>query len=152
MSQEGTCPNCGAALMPADVFCGECGARVQVPDYDDAPDASLDSVIPVATEEPLREDEAGAAPTIAQYVSPPPIGEKASDKPNAWRAVLIVAAIGLLLVSLCLCSFGGLMLIPDETYPTVQDNLPFAVTLCFAPGVIAGLLAAGAAYFGFRKR
>jgi len=152
MSKEGTCSNCGAALMPADVFCGECGARVQAPDYDVAPDASLDSATPIATEEPSLEDEAGTAPTTGQYVSLPPVGERASDKPNALRAVLIVAAIGLLLISLCLCSFGGIMLIPDETYPTVEDNLPFAVALCFAPGVISGLLAAGAAYFGFRKR
>ena len=145
MSEERICPNCGAALMPGDIFCGECGARMRAPEYDIAPDTSADDVSPAAVEEPLPEE-----PTAGQYVPPPPIERKVSDW-TALRIIGIVVAAGFLLVSLCLCSFGGFALFLSEPPLTDEGKLLFA-TICCAPGVISGLLGIGAAYFAFRKR
>ena len=64
--------------------------------------------------------------------------------------VVIVLAVGFLLGSLCLCSFGGFTLVSTDT-ATSGEDLGMAA-LCFAPGVILGLIGAGAAYFGFRKQ
>lgn len=149
MNKGRTCPNCGAALMPGDVFCGECGARLQAPDYGAVPDASLDGVPPIAAEEPLAEEETGIDPLIGEYIPPPVSEQKASDW-NTLRIIVVVAAVGFLMLSLCLCSFGGLMLIPTDS-TTVEEDQILAV-LCFVPGVISCLLGIGAAYFGFRKR
>lgn len=151
MSEDKTCPNCGAALMPGDIFCGECGVRVQAPDYDVASDVSFEGVSPTVLEEPSVEESVLAArPVAGEYVAPSPVGQKASDW-TALRIVAIVVAVGLLLVSLCLCSFGGFALIPSGD-SAVEEDLGFAIALCFAPGVILGLLGIAAAYFGFRKQ
>lgn len=152
MSEQTTCPNCGAALMPGDIFCGECGARVQTPAYDVAPAAPLEDVSPQPVEEPLSEEPGLAAePPAGEYIPPPPLGKKASDW-TASRIVAFIVAVVFLILSLCFCSLGGFALIPTEDYPTVGDSLGFATALCFVPGVILGLLGIGAAYFGFRKR
>jgi hypothetical protein len=151
MSEDKTCPNCGAALMPGDVFCGECGVRVRAPDYDVASDVSFEDIPPTAPEEPSAEEPVLAEePATGEYVAPPPVGQKASDW-TALRIVSVVVAVGLLLVSLCLCSFGGFALIPSED-SVFKEDLGFAMALCFAPGVILGLLGIAAAYFGFRKQ
>lgn len=145
MSEERTCPNCGAALMPGDIFCGECGARIRAPEYDIAPDMPPDDVFP-AVEEPAL----AAEPTAGQYIPPPPAVPKASDWTTS-RIVAVVITAAFLLISLCLCSFGGLMLIPTEAATTAEEDVMFAA-LCCVPGVISGLLGIGAAYFAFRKR
>jgi len=148
---EKTCPNCGAALMPGDVFCGECGMRVQEADYGTAPASLPNDVSAGVLEEPLaREPTPVTAPTVGGYVSPPPAKEKESGW-TAARIIAVVAAVGFLLGSLCLCSFGGLALIPTES-TTRGEDLGFAMALCFAPGVILGLLGVGAAYFGFKRQ
>jgi hypothetical protein len=146
MSEERTCPNCGAALMPSDIFCGECGARVQTPTYSTAPDEALDDASSEFAGIPLA-----AEPTAGEYIPPPPAKRETSGD-TALRIVVIVLAVGFLIASLCFCSFGGFALIPTEESPTVAENFGFATTLCFVPGVILGLLGAGAAYWGFRKR
>lgn len=146
MSEDRTCPNCGVALMPGDIFCGECGTRVRAPDSDIASDVPFKGVPPAAPQEPVLT----ARPTGGEYISSPPVEQKASDW-TALRIVAIVVAVGFLLVSLCLCSFGGLALVPSET-STPGEDVGFATALCFAPGVILGLLGIGAAYFGFRKQ
>lgn len=148
MNKGRTCPNCGAALMPGDIFCGECGARPQASDYDAAPDASFADVPPITAEEPLAEEETGIEPPIGEYI-PPPVSEKASNW-NTLRIIIVVAAVGFLLLSLCLCSLGGLMLIPTDSTTAEEDQI--LAVLCFMPGVISCLLGIGAAYFGFRKR
>ena len=155
MSKDRTCPNCGAALMPNDIFCGECGARAQVPDYDTVPDTLPDEVSPKSEEEPVPEDVGlSAQPTAGQYIPPPPAKEKADGK-NILRIVAIVATVAFLLLSLCLCSLGAMLLfVPTEspTPTTLEENVATTTILCFAPGIISGLLGAGAAYFGFKKR
>jgi len=151
MSDDKTCPHCGAALMPGDVFCGGCGMRVQTPDYDAPPNGSFEDISLAVQEEPSAAEPAVAAkPLAGEVVSPPPARQKAGDW-TALRIAAIVVAVGLLLVSLCLCSFGGLALISSGDYP-FEEDLGFATALCFAPGVISALLGIGAAYFGFRKR
>ena len=140
---EKTCPNCGAALMPSDIFCGECGVRVQDADYDP------DDVPAEAVEEPLDEEQvSAAAPTAGEYVSPPPTEAKKGEW-TTLRVIAVVVAVGFLLVSLCLCSLGGLMLIPSDS--TSAEEVLLIAAICFAPGMILGLLGVGAAYFGFRK-
>jgi len=151
MSQDKTCPNCGAALMPGDVFCGECGVRVRAPDYDVAPDVPFEDIPPAAPEEPSAEEPVLAEESATgEYVAPPPAAQQASDW-TALRIVAVVVAVGLLLLSLCLCSFGGFALIPSGD-SVFEEDLGFALALCFAPGVILGLLGIAAAYFGFRKQ
>lgn len=151
MSEDKTCPNCGAALMPGDVFCGECGVRVRTPDYDVASDALVEDIPPTAPEKPSAEEPVLAEESsTGEYVAPPPVGKKAGDW-TTLRIVSVVVAVGLLLVSLCLCSFGGFALIPSED-SVFKEDLGFAMALCFAPGVILGLLGIAAAYFGFRKQ
>lgn len=151
MSEEKTCPNCGAAMMPGDVFCGECGARVQAPAYDVAPATLPDDVSPQAVEEPPAEEPSlETEPAAGEYIPPPPVRQETNGS-NAWRIVAIVAAVVFLLLSLCFCSFGGLVLIPTQEVTTAQEDKIYAA-LCFAPGVISGLLGIGAAYFSFKKR
>lgn len=151
MSEDKTCPNCGAALMPGDVFCGECGVRVRALDDDVAPDVPFEDIPPTAPEEPSAEEPVLAEePSTGEYVAPPPAGQKESDW-TALRIVAVVVAVGLLLLSLCLCSFGGFALIPSGD-SVFEEDLGFALALCFAPGVIVGLLGIAAAYFGFRKQ
>jgi hypothetical protein len=124
---------------------------VREPDHDVASDVPFEGVSPTALEEPSAEEPVLAAkPATGEYVAPSPAGQKTSDW-TALRIVAIVVAVGLLLVSLCLCSFGGFALIPSGDY-TVEEDLGFAIALCFAPGVILGLLGIAAAYFGFRKQ
>jgi len=154
MSKERTCPNCGAALMPNDIFCGECGARVQVPDYDIVPDTLPDDVSPKSEEEPVTEDVGLSAQTTAgQYIPPPPAKEKAGGR-NTLRIVAIVATVAFLLVSLCLCSLGTMLIfVPTESSTTtLEEDAAITTIFCFAPGIISGLLGAGAAYLGFKKR
>lgn len=152
MSEEKTCPNCGAALMPGDVFCGECGARTKAPTPGVAQAASPDDVF-YETEDmpPAKMPHLAAEPTAGEYIPPPPAKRERSSG-DALRIVAIVVAVVFLLLSLCFCSLGGLMLVPTEDYPTVVDSLPYATPLCFLPGVFFGLLGLGAAYFGFRKQ
>jgi hypothetical protein len=151
MSEDKTCPNCGAALMPGDVFCGECGVRVRAPDYDVASDVPFEDIPPTAPEEPSAEEPVLAEePAAGEYGAPPPAAQQASDW-TALRIVAVVVAVGLLLLSLCLCSFGGFALIPSGD-SVFEEDLGFALALCFAPGVIVGLLGIAAAYFGFRKQ
>ena len=136
-----TCPKCGAALMPGDVFCGECGVRVKEADY------SAEEIENILKDEPLPTTDS----TAAEYAPPP----SAVEKRSGWtttRIITMVLAVGLLLGSLCLCSLGGgLVLIPTES-TTFEEDLGFPTVLCFAPGAISGLLGAGAVYFGIRKR
>ena len=147
---EKTCPNCGAALMPGDIFCGECGMRMQEADYDVPPATPPDDVPAEAMEEPLVEGPvAVTVPAAGEYVPPPPAERRKSDW-TAPRIITVVAAISLLLGSLCLCGLGGLMLVLTDSTTTGED-IGFAVT-CFAPGVILCLLGIGVSYFGFRKR
>jgi hypothetical protein len=114
MSEGKTCPSCGAALMPGDIFCGECGVRVQTPDYDRPLNGSSEDISPSVQEEPSVEEPAVAAkPLAGEYVSPPSASQKAGDW-TASRIVAIVVAVGFLLTSLCLCGFGGLALIPSS--------------------------------------
>jgi len=141
-----TCSNCGAALMPGDVFCGECGARVRAPEYDPSPEIAVVDIAP----------EVETEPRAGEYIPPPPAetqsGVSNSDGgKTALRIVAVVVAVGFLLFALCFCSLGGLSLIPSEEYSTAE-NLGFASALCFAPGIIFGLLGIGAAWLGFRKR
>jgi hypothetical protein len=147
---EKTCPNCGAALMPGDIFCGECGMRVQEADHDLASAPLPDDVSVNAAEEPLAKGPALVAePTAGEYIPPPPAEERKSDW-TAPRVLAIVVAVSFLLLSLCLCGLGGLMLIPSDSTATEEDLL-FAM-FCFAPGAILGLLGAGVAYFGLKRR
>ena len=146
MSEERTCPSCGAALMPSDIFCGDCGARVQAPTFSAASDEALDDVSPEVAGIPLATE-----PTAGEYIPPPPVKRETSGD-TALRIVVIVLAVGFLIASLCFCSLGGFALVPTEEYPTVAEDFGFATALCFVPGVILGLLGAGAAYFGFRRR
>jgi uncharacterized Zn finger protein (UPF0148 family) len=154
MSKDRTCPNCGAALMPNDIFCGECGARVQTPAYDIVPDTLPDDVPPKSEEEPVPEDIGlSAQPTAGQHIPPPPAKDKASGR-NILRIVVIVAAVAFLLVSLCLCSLGAMLIfVPTESpTTTLEEDAAITTIFCFAPGIISGLLGAGAAYLGFKKR
>ncbi len=148
---EKTCPNCGAALMPGDIFCGECGMRVEEADYDVAPATPANGVSPEVMEESLLEEpDLAAEPTAGAYLPPPPVRQETSGW-TVLRIAAIVVAVGFLLLSLCLCSLGGVSLI-GESSPTAEENLGFVAAFCFAPGVILGLLGVGVAYFGFRKR
>jgi hypothetical protein len=135
-----TCPKCGAALMPGDIFCGECGVRVREADY------SAEEIEEILKDEPLSISES----TAAESALPPPAVKKRSRWTTA-RIISVVLAVSLLLGSLCLCSLGGFALIPTES-TTLEEDLGFATVLCFAPGVISGLLGAGAAYFGIRRK
>lgn len=145
MSDEKTCPNCGAALMPGDIFCGECGSRVQASAYDAAAEPLAKEPSPAVEEaEPVPE------PAAVEYM-PPPAAEPTAGGSQAVRIVAIVVAVGLLLLSLCLCSFGAISLFSESSDMTRGENLGFALAICFAPGVIVGLLGAGAAYFGFKR-
>ncbi len=144
MSTDKTCSNCGAALMPGDIFCGECGIRVQAPDYDAAPHAPLDEPLPVAAQE-LPAEEEPIAPPQPTLAAPPK-----TDSENVWRIIAFIVAVVLLLSALCLCSLGSLVLIPTTETETLRENLGPAA-LCCIPGIISGLLGAGAAYFGLKK-
>ncbi len=150
MSGDKTCLNCGAALMPGDVFCGECGARVRAPAYDAPPDAPPDVSPAVVKEPPAEEPVLTVEPSAGDYIPPPPVKEK-SDGDTVLRVVAIVIAVSFLLVSLCLCGIGALALIPSEEN-TFAEMLGPSTFLCFAPGGVVGLLGIGAAYFGLRKR
>lgn len=149
MSKDKTCPNCGAALMPGDVFCGECGARVQKDVY-----GTVDIPAPPQVEQEPLADEQVLTPNSAagKYIPPPPAkDEKASDN-TTLKVIIIVAAVVFLLVSLCLCSLGGLILIPTQETGTIEEDNRASAVVCCVPGVISGLLGVGAAYFALRKR
>jgi len=148
---EKTCPNCGAALMPGDVFCGECGMRVREADYDLASDSLPDDVPAEAVEETLADEPVPADMPVVSEVVPPPLVRERGGTETALRVIVIVLAVVFLLGSLCLCGLGGLLLIPTES-TTSSEDIGFATALCFAPGVISALLGGGAAYFAFRKR
>jgi hypothetical protein len=151
MSEERNCPNCGAALMPGDIFCGECGARVQESAYAAAPAEAFDDASSEAAREPLvQEPRLAAEPTAGEYIPPPPAPGKAEGW-DVMQILTIVAAAGFLLASACLCCGAGLALVPTESYPTLEENLGFSA-ICFVPGVILGLVGVGAAYLGFKRR
>jgi len=145
MSNDRTCPNCGAALMPADVFCGECGMRTAPDEQPAAPPPPADTSA-AAEQEPLPETE----PSAGAYLPPEP-AKSQGDSSTVIRIVAIVAAASFLVASLCFCSLGVLALM-GESDLTTQENVGFATALCFAPGVILGLLGLGAGWLAFRKR
>jgi len=151
MSTDKTCSNCGAALMPGDIFCGECGIRVQALDYDvAAPNAPLNAPLSVSAQELPVEEETIAPPRPMLGDDAPPFAAPSkTGSENVGRAIVIIVAVVLLLSALCLCSLGSLVLVPTET-ETLGENLGPA-SLCCIPGIISGLLGAGAAYFGLRK-
>lgn len=152
MSEERTCPNCGAALMPGDIFCGECGARVQGAVSDVAPDTLPDDVSPETVEESLFEEpDLVVPPAAGEYIPPPPVEQKTSGW-TTLRVVAIAVAVGFLFLSLCLCSFGGFALLSNGDDYSTAENVGFAAAICLVPGVISGLLGIGAAYFGLRKQ
>ena len=125
--------------------------RAKEADYDVAPATPTNGVSPEVMEESLLEEpDLAAEPTAGAYIPPPPVRQETSGW-TVLRIVAIVVAVGFLLLSLCLCSFGGLSLV-GESNLTAEENLGFAAALCFAPGVILGLLGVGTAYFGFRKQ
>ena len=119
------CPNCGAYIGEADLFCGECGQPVEK----EAP--ALKSLRPEDVKDQPTEvlDTAPAAPP-EPAVSPAAPPARASGQASRG---LIIGLVGLLAGVICLCVAGvGIWLIlNDDASPTAT-----AVGVNPAPGMV----------------
>jgi hypothetical protein len=77
MTDQRSCPVCGAAAAPSDRFCGACGAGIEVATA--APEPAAVAPEPSATPEPSPTTPASAAPLPAVDTTPAPSWQAATE-------------------------------------------------------------------------
>jgi hypothetical protein len=139
MAEPIQCNECGAVLLPEDLFCGECGAPYPA----SLPAADVAVTLP-AVETPL----AGASPAPALPVAVP--------SKSRWRIAVIV----LLALGACLCLMGVSMFLlfglTDSNVATPEENWLYATFLCLLPiagmGAVLALTGVGIWFSRLRNR
>jgi hypothetical protein len=113
MTRPIQCDNCGAVLLKADLFCGECGA----------PHPST-----IASSQAMEESPPDLLPDT------PPVSRPGSD--TAWRVAAVV--LGIVGALVCLVGFATFLLfgLTESEGLTQGENWLFSTICCLVP--IAG--------------
>jgi hypothetical protein len=144
MTASMQCENCGAVLLPEDVFCGECGA----------PRPSQAEVDESTTEEPSVSqlpDEPLVAEAMLEALAQP-----SSSSETRWRvAAVVLVVLGALACIAGIAAFLLFGLTPSET-STPQEDWLFSTICCLLPiggsGVLLAAIAGIIWYTRLRER
>jgi hypothetical protein len=145
MAEAVQCENCGAVLLPEDVFCGECGApRPSMPQ----PDEPLLTSQATAETAPVPPSPVPPAPPVPSAGRPSLSGEKGWR--TAFIALVVLGAIACVVGIAAFLIFGS---IPGEN-TTPQEDWIYATICCLLPigGSGALLGAAGGVIWYTRLR
>lgn len=135
MSDVLECDNCGAVLLEADLFCGECGA----------PQAA--SALPPGSRS--SEPPTGTSPDVPPTPFAPPGSEATSPTSRLGLWQIAVIALSLLSVVLCLAGVAAFLLfaLTDSDVASPQENWLYSTICCLVPiagpGIALGLAALG---------
>lgn len=144
MAETIQCENCGAVLLPEDIFCGECGAPNPSSEAPGEPAAA-----PPAP--PVTEPKPKPPPFIPPT---PPDAKPSFSAKSGWRAafiaLLVLGAIACLVGLAAFFIFGSM---PSEA-TTPREDWIFAAICCLLPvgGTGGLLLIAGLAVWYTRVR
>lgn len=141
MSDILECDNCGAVLLKADLFCGECGA----------PRPTLASLSAPDAVEPGPRESAAEAPIGLQ---PSTLEPARSQSQRLWQ----IAVIALALLSVLLCVFGLAAFLvfglTDSEVASPEENWLYSGICCLLPlaGTSAVLILASVGIWFARLR
>lgn len=126
------CDNCGAILLPEDIFCGECGAP--------RPSSARPSGLP-------------PRPAMKHPPSVSPLRSAKSSEPGFYWAFIILVILGAIACLIGLATFLLFGFTGTETF-TTEENWLYATLLCLLPigGAGAVLLGVGAFIWFTRLR
>jgi hypothetical protein len=134
------CPNCNSPLEGDDLFCGECGQRVQreaaLPPF--PPPPSAPAYTPSASQPPPPSSSTPPFPPPASQPPPPPfpqpvargapeaVGRRPAEPARKKRSGCLIVGVILLVGVACiaLVAVGGLVLLPDLVPPELKALVP----------------------------